>query len=64
MPSPPPTVDELETETLDADCLTSDLVYILNRLKFHNGKATVKVDRAARDYILTAIKSRCGIGND
>jgi hypothetical protein len=58
MPSPPPTRDE--PETLDADMTPGDLVDILTRLKFRNGKAVVKVDHAARDYLVTAVTARRG----
>jgi hypothetical protein len=47
---------EAKPETLDADMTPSDIVDILTRLKFHDGKAVVKVDRAARDYLVSGGK--------
>jgi len=58
MPSPPLPKDE--PEALDQDMTPTDLVDILTRLRFRNGKAVVKVDHAVRDYLVSAVTARRG----
>jgi hypothetical protein len=38
----------------------SDLIDILKRLNFENGKAELQIDRHARDYIIGAVTARHG----
>ncbi len=46
-------------EVLDQDMLPSD-IYILKNLPVRNNEfATVRLDRAARDYIVDALRARC-----
>jgi hypothetical protein len=54
-----PTQDDL-VDYLDGEMLPSDLVDILRHLKFDDGKATLQVDRAARDYLGTSVTARHG----
>ena len=47
-----------EKTILDADMSRSDIVAVLERLRFRNGLLTIKIDRDARDYIVRALRER------
>jgi hypothetical protein len=65
MPRSVPTLDDLETETLDGDCSPRDLVWALEHLSFprsgpSTGLVTVSLDRHAARFLRDCIKQRCG----
>ena len=47
--------DEFDVDWLDADMMPADIVDVLRHLKFDNGKATLQVDRPARDYLIASV---------
>jgi hypothetical protein len=50
-----------QPEILDGDMRPRDLADILARLKFgEDDLQVIKIDRAARDYLLCAVAARCG----
>jgi hypothetical protein len=52
---------DVEPDDLDADMTPRDIADVLRRLRFWgNSKALLKIDRAARDYVVAAILARCG----
>lgn len=54
-------VDEyVGPDYLDGDCTGRDIITVLKAVKFTNGQAVVQMDKAARDYILCAVATRCG----
>jgi hypothetical protein len=50
--------DEFDVDWLDADMMPADIVDVLRHLKFDNGKATLQVDRPARDYLIASVTAR------
>lgn len=49
-----------QTPVLDGDMRPSDFISTLERLRFRNGLLTIRIDREARDFILTALIARHG----
>ena len=60
MPKLVPTRDDLETETLDGDMRASDVIGILRHLQFRDGLAVIRLDREARNYLITSVSERLG----
>jgi len=58
--SPMPPRDQMDLDWLDGTMTPSDIVAILKQLKFEHGKATLQMDRPARDYLIAAVTARHG----
>ena len=49
-------------DALTGDMSGEDIAWVLRGVRFHgNGKETVAMDRAARDYLLDAVLARIGL---
>jgi hypothetical protein len=55
-----PRRDEMHIDFVDASMTPSDIVDILQHLKFSNGRTLLQLDRQARDYLLASVTARHG----
>ena len=47
-------------DVLSGDMSGEDIAWVLRGIRFRNGKETVAMDKAARDYLVDAVLARIG----
>ena len=48
-------------DALSGDMSGEDIAFVLREIRFRNGKETIALDRAARDYIVDCVLARIGL---